>query len=1157
MLRFVTTADTEILATAAAVERLPEDFPEVRCANPGAAADDAALRRRRARGRARRAVPRARRPARLAEGFDLLRARCAERGIALLALGGEAEPDAEMTALSLAPVGRGRAGRRVPAPRRRRQRRAAAALPRRHVPARGLRLRAAARGRRPRRLRARQRRRPVEQALARHDPARPTVGVCFYRSHRLTGNTAFVDALCAAIEEAGGNALAVWSYTLRRDADGRVPALELLGGRVDALIVTMLATGGSSAGDAVAAEGGDGVGEAWQEWDARRSPASACRSSRPSARRRRARPGRSPTRASRRSTRRRRSRSPSSTGACSAASSRSRSATPRARRSAPRSRATCPTPSAARGVARLAVRTARLRTLPAAERRVAVLLTSFPTKHAKVGMAVGLDTPASALRAARRAARATACASSTPSRDGDELMHALIATGGHDPSSSPTTSSRPRRCGCRSPTTSRWYATLPAALRDGDRGALGPAAGRPLRRRRRLRDRRARARQRARRDPAAARLRRDPVGIYHDPELPPTHHYLACYRWLDRVWGADAIVHLGKHGTLEWLPGKMLGALGRLRARRRARRHAARLPVRRQRPRRGRAGQAPRARGDRRPPRAADDARRHLRRDGRARGAARRVRAARGARPVEAAGARGAHLDARSSAPTCRPTSSVEERPDDVGDARRAHRRLPLRGQGHPDQGRPARARPAAAGRSAARARVGHPAPGLGRRARPAPRRRRGVRARRAGARGGRRRAGAARRARAAGPLPRPGGERGRSRRPARGRADGAARRARRARLATPTRWPASAWTCSAAPTTASSARCASPRRGRPAHPAHDRRARQRDRRRCTAATCRRARRAPDARARRRAADRPQLLLRRPARAAVRALVGGRAAARRRAARPLPQRDGRAAADGRARRLGHGGDAHRRATTWPRSSRCSACGRRWHPESRRVTGHRGHPAGGARPPADRRHRAHLRLLPRRLPAPRRLLDDAVAQVAGARRAGRRELRGRARARRRRAAGRRARRARLAARDHADLRLQARAPTAPASCSWSTRATGATTPTSPRSTRPGAATPTAAASRARGAGDAMRDCFGAHRGRGQERRLARARHPRLRRLLPVPRRHDRDRARPDRARAGARTSATARTPRASSRARWPRRRAASSARASPTRAGSRR
>ena len=49
-----------------------------------------------------------------------------------------------------------------------------------------------------------------------------------------------------------------------------------------------------------------------------------------------------------------------------------------------------------------------------------------------------------------------------------------------------------------------------------------------------------------------------PVAIYHDPDLPPSHHYLAAYWWLDRVFGADALVHLGKHGTLEWLPGKGL-----------------------------------------------------------------------------------------------------------------------------------------------------------------------------------------------------------------------------------------------------------------------------------------------------------------------------------------------------------------------------------------------------------------------------------------------------------------------------------------------------------------------------------------------------------------------------------------------------------------------
>jgi cobaltochelatase CobN len=48
----------------------------------------------------------------------------------------------------------------------------------------------------------------------------------------------------------------------------------------------------------------------------------------------------------------------------------------------------------------------------------------------------------------------------------------------------------------------------------------------------------------------------NPIAIYHDPDLPPTHHYLAAYRWLDKEFGADAVVHLGKHGSLEWLPGK-------------------------------------------------------------------------------------------------------------------------------------------------------------------------------------------------------------------------------------------------------------------------------------------------------------------------------------------------------------------------------------------------------------------------------------------------------------------------------------------------------------------------------------------------------------------------------------------------------------------------
>jgi cobaltochelatase CobN len=48
----------------------------------------------------------------------------------------------------------------------------------------------------------------------------------------------------------------------------------------------------------------------------------------------------------------------------------------------------------------------------------------------------------------------------------------------------------------------------------------------------------------------------NPIAIYHDPDLAPTHHYMGAYRWLENGFQADAVVHLGKHGSLEWLPGK-------------------------------------------------------------------------------------------------------------------------------------------------------------------------------------------------------------------------------------------------------------------------------------------------------------------------------------------------------------------------------------------------------------------------------------------------------------------------------------------------------------------------------------------------------------------------------------------------------------------------
>lgn len=51
----------------------------------------------------------------------------------------------------------------------------------------------------------------------------------------------------------------------------------------------------------------------------------------------------------------------------------------------------------------------------------------------------------------------------------------------------------------------------------------------------------------------------DAEKIYHDPYVAPTHQYLAFYRWVRDIWQADAVAHIGTHGSLEWLPGKNAG----------------------------------------------------------------------------------------------------------------------------------------------------------------------------------------------------------------------------------------------------------------------------------------------------------------------------------------------------------------------------------------------------------------------------------------------------------------------------------------------------------------------------------------------------------------------------------------------------------------------
>ena len=118
-------------------------------------------------------------------------------------------------------------------------------------------------------------------------------------------------------------------------------------------------------------------------------------------------------------------------------------------------------------------------------KRVALVFSAYPTKHARIGNAVGLDTPASAvalLRAMRDGGYDIGDIPGVDAEDGDALVHALIERGGQDPDwlTEGQLAGNPIRVPAND--YRAWFATLPAEL-DRCRGrALGSSTGRAVRR---------------------------------------------------------------------------------------------------------------------------------------------------------------------------------------------------------------------------------------------------------------------------------------------------------------------------------------------------------------------------------------------------------------------------------------------------------------------------------------------------------------------------------------------------------------------------------------------------------------------------------------------------------------------------------------------------
>ena len=195
-------------------------------------------------------------------------------------------------------------------------------------------------------------------------------------------------------------------------------------------------------------------------------------------------------------------------------------------------------------VALLAANWVKLRRTPSTERRVALVLANYPNREGRIGNGVGLDTPAGTIEVLRAMARAGYAMDGIPA-DSDALMARVVAC-------------RANGAILDGADYAAFFADLPPAMQ----AAVIRRWGRPQD------------------DPhyvgtgfrvALLSLGNvvigiqpsrgydvDPTASYHDPDLVPPHYYFAFYAYLRRHFGALAIVHMGKHGNLEWLPGKSL-----------------------------------------------------------------------------------------------------------------------------------------------------------------------------------------------------------------------------------------------------------------------------------------------------------------------------------------------------------------------------------------------------------------------------------------------------------------------------------------------------------------------------------------------------------------------------------------------------------------------
>ncbi|WP_448090419.1 cobaltochelatase subunit CobN [Pseudomonas azerbaijanoccidentalis] len=207
-------------------------------------------------------------------------------------------------------------------------------------------------------------------------------------------------------------------------------------------------------------------------------------------------------------------------------------------------------------VAELARRWINLARQPNAEKRVALILANYPTRDGRIGNGVGLDTPAAALNILRALHTEGYPLPAGLPGSGTALIEQLLGGVSNDLD---TLDQRP----CQQSLGMDEYLTMFNALPEANRAAVlerwGAPDSDPMCRSGRMMIAGLRFGLTFVGIQPARGYQVDPSAVYHDPDLVPPHGYLAFYFWLRNTYGAHAVIHVGKHGNLEWLPGKGVG----------------------------------------------------------------------------------------------------------------------------------------------------------------------------------------------------------------------------------------------------------------------------------------------------------------------------------------------------------------------------------------------------------------------------------------------------------------------------------------------------------------------------------------------------------------------------------------------------------------------